>query len=251
MAFCPKCGKQINEGEQCSCQGARAANVDVAALANGVVGSAKDIIRDPEAGVNKFVAGANWLNAAVLTGLYALIEVIFSLWYMIKANMERKANLKEYADDWDMDLDEYLDEMDIDLAAYDFGDMIKNVFMDILHVAAGVAVMAVVVFFVVKFVKKLQLTWKSAFAIATIELLIMIPLSLLNEVLGFLPDFKLLSWIMTAISSVQSWGAILLTFLGLKAICKDIKSTVYVMIPVCALCSIGSSLVYFLINSVF
>lgn len=250
MAFCPQCGKQLNEGEVCSCQ-ADKKTVAVKAAANSIIGNAKDIVNQPEEGVGRFTAGISWLNIVIIAGIYGVVRILSNLWMMIKANIDRKERLEEYADKIDMDLEEYIDEFDLDVLVYEFGDIIKNVFLDVLLTAAGVAVTAVVFYFAVKLIKKLQITWKTAFAIAVIDLMIVVPLMLVNEILGLIPDFKLLDWIISAISSVSTWGSVILTYLGIKSVCGDTKSTVYTMILGCAVCSIATSLVNFLLVSLF
>lgn len=252
MAFCTKCGKEINDGEVCSCQTVKAASgVDVADLATGIVGNAQEIIAEPESGVKKFVDGASWVTMSIMAGVYAIITVLFNIISKIKANIERKNYLEDWADDLDMDLDEYVDEYDVDVAVYEFGDFLKGAFIDILEVAAGIALMAVATYFAVMLIKKIKITWQQAFAIAVVELMVVVPLVLVNDILGLIPSFKLLSWIMSAISAVRNFGAIVLTYFGIKAVCGDSKSTVYAAVPAIAACSLASSLVFFILNSIF
>lgn len=250
MAFCTKCGKQLKDGEVCSCQGGKASNLDVTAAANGIMGAVKEIIADPQEGAKKFVAGISWVGMAVLAVIYALITVLTNVFYKVKANINHVSDLKDWADDMDMDYEDYVDEFDVDTLVYEVGDIIKGIFTDILQVAAGIAIMAVVTYFAVKLIKKIEITWKMAVAIAVIELVIIVPLTVVYRVLDFIPDFKLLSWILGAISSVRSWGAIILTYLGIKSVCGDSKSAIYVGLPTIAVVSIVSSLVSFLITSI-
>lgn len=254
MAFCTKCGKEITDGEICSCQSANtnsAANVDVTAAANGIVGSAKEMVADPETGAKNFVAGMTWVKAGVLTAIYAVMTVLFNVFSKIAYNIDRKKELKKsykkVEDYIDMDFDEYLEEYGESM--YDLGEFIKGIFTDIIYLVAGIAITAVVFYFAIKLIKKIQITWQAAFAISVIDLMIMIPLTLVYEVIGLLPDITILAWIMSAISSVRGLGATLLTYFGLKSKCNDSTSTVYVAIPAYAVCSIAITFVNFLLNS--
>lgn len=251
MAFCTKCGKELTDGEICSCETAGKKANPAEGLVGEIVGAAKDIVQDPKEGAKRFVDNISWLGMSVLAAIYAVINVLYGVWYKVKANIDRKNQIEDWADDLDMDFEDYVDDFDVDVAAYDGGEIFKGVFMDILEVAAGIAIVAVVLFFAVKLFKKIQLTWKSAFAIATIELLVAIPFVLAYRILDFIPDFKLLSWIMVAISLVKGWCMTILTYLALKSVCKDTKSTVYVYVPSLAVISFATSLIFFILNSIF
>lgn len=261
MAFCIKCGKEIAEGELCeSCQsvqnepaGEKAkTNVDVKGEATNIIGNVADIVGDPEGGVERFVSGITWAKVAVLSAIYALIDVLFGIWNKISANIDYKKSLKEQADDLDMDLDEYLDWIDLDLAKiYKTGNIVKGVFMDILYAAAAIAVTAVVFYFAIKLIKKTKATWQTVFAISIIDLLVIVPVMVVNQLLGLIPDFKLLTWIMGAISTISSVGAIVLTYLAAKKECGDTKSTVYVVMSSYVVSGFAISFVNFLIVSLF
>lgn len=270
MAFCPDCGKEIQDGEVCLCkQSANEAqataqaeqttqtaqtvapnlNVDVKEIANGFFGLVKQIIADPKEGTKKFVKGISWLNIGIVAAIYAILDVLFGIWSKIEANIERRKNVKEFAEKMGISFKKYVDEFDVDTSVYGFGDILKGAIMDVLQVAAGIAISAVVFYFAVKLIKKAKITWKMAFAIAVIELLAIVPCTLVYEILGLIPSFKLLSWIMSAVLAVRSFGSTILTYLGLESVCEDTKSTVYVAVPAWAICSIASSLVAFLLNS--
>lgn len=251
MAFCTKCGKEVADGEVCSCQATKAApvNVDVAGEAGNIIGNAMDIVGDPEGGVARFLAGISWAKVVVLTAIYAILDIVYGIWNMVKSNIENKKRWEDYADDLDMDLDEYIDEFELDEYLNSFGDIMKGVFMDILYVAATVAVTALVFWLAFKFIKKVQITWQKAFGIAVIELLIVIPLLLAYRILDFVPDFKLWSWILSAIWAVKSWGSVVLTYLAVRSECEDTKSAVYVAAPSIAVISLLTAFANFIISS--
>lgn len=253
MAFCQYCGKELSDGEICSCQGsaAQASNIDVKALANGVWGTTKEILADPEEGSKGFVRGISWLNIGIIAAVYAILEIIYGIWDKIEVNIETSNSYKKIAKEYGMKLKDYAKDWGIDLTPYGFGDIMKGVFMDLLHAAAGIAISAVVFFLAVKLIKKISITWREAFAIAVIELIVIVPLTLLNQVLGLIPTFKLLVWIMASITSVRIFASTILTYLGLKGKCGDTRSTLYVAIPAVAVGSIATALVTFLINSLF
>ena len=218
---------------------------------NDFLTTVKTIVTDPKEGVKRFVDGANWIIMGIMAVIYAGITVLSNVVYKIQRNFKDKEYWEEIADDMDMDLADYIDEFDIDVYSYEFGDIVKGVFIDILEVIATIGITAVVFFFAVKLIKKIQITWKQAFAIATIELLIFIPLTIVYKVFDLIPDFKLLSWIMSMIISVRSWGSAIITYLGLKSVCEDTKSTIYVSVPAVAVISLANSFVFFLLTSLF
>ncbi len=263
MAFCPNCGKEVKDGEVCSCQTANqsakakvASNIDVNAMATGFVATVKEIIANPSEGAKKFVDGVNWIIIAILTAVYALINMVTGVINKIvanfEANKERKEFYEEIADKLDMDLDDYVDEYDVDLDAtiYEFPDIIKGAISSVLSVAAGIAITALVIFFAVKLINKINMTWKQAFAIATIDLLIYLPVRVVVEVLGILPDFRLLSWIISALWAL-TWGGTVLEFLGLRSVCGDTKKAVYAGVPAMVAISFIGSIVNLIIGMIF
>ena len=185
-----------------------------------------------------------------LCGLYAIIVVLSNVFYKIGRNIENVKRLKDLADDYDMDYEDYIDDFDIEPLVYEVGDIIKSVFTDVLTIVAGIVITAAVFYFAIMMIKKIKITWKQAFAIAVVDLMIMVPLLFVTEVLDLIPDFKLLSWVISAIVSVRSWGSTILTYLGLKSVCGDTRSTIYVSVPAMAVISIISSLINFLIYSI-
>ncbi len=264
MAFCPNCGKEVKDGEVCSCQTtnqsakAKAAmNVDVNAMATGFVGTVKEIVANPTEGVKKFVDGVSWMMMGVIAVIYAFISVITGIVDKIvaniKANADRREMYEEIADDLDMDFEDYVDDFDIDLDAtiYELSDIVKGGFYDIIEIAIGISLMAVVVFFAVKIISKINMTWKQAFAISVIDLIIFVPLYIVTEILGILPDFRLLSWIISAIITVRSWGGTIIEYIALKSVCGDTKSTVYAGIPAKAAYSLLYAFATFLVYSLF
>jgi len=254
MAFCTRCGRPLQEGEVCGCQNNNGfnnnVNFDVKSETKGIVESAKEIIADPQGGVRKFIAGANQTSMILLTAVYTLIVVLSNVFYKIGANLDNIKRLKDVADDWDMDYEDYIDDFDVEPLLYEAGDIIKGAFTNILTVVAGIVITAAVFYFAIMMIKKVKITWKQAFAIAVVDLMIMIPLLFITEVLDLIPDFKLLSWVINAIIYVRSWGSTILTYLGLKCVCGDSRSTIYVSVPAMAVISIVSSLVSFLITSI-
>lgn len=262
MAICPNCGKEVNEGAVCSCQQTAqakpASNIDVQAMATGFVAMVKEIIANPVAGVKNFVNNVSWIVMAILVAINAIINVVDGVFEKIKHNInaikyfkDQEDHYEDMADMLDMDLDDYIDEYNLEPDTIGIFDFIKDAFFDVVYVAAGVAIVAVVFFFAVKLINKIQMTWKQAFAIATINLLIYLPLRLVTEFLGIIPSFTLLSWIISAISSVSSWGGTILRFLAVDSVCGDTKKTIYAGVPAVAVISLATSFVWFLLYSLF
>ncbi len=253
MAFCSKCGKAIADGQICSCQKTKSsANVDVANEATNLVTNVVELTSDPEGGVSRFLNSASWAKVVILTAIYAVLDVIYGIFTKIQANIRHKNDLEEYADNLDLDLDEYLDFIDMDSAKlYEVGDIIKGVFSDIISVAVGVAITALVFWLAFKFISKAEISWKKAFAIATIDLLIAIPVFVVYHVLDFIPDFKLLGWILSSISAFGIWGEKIITYLAVRDESDDTKSAIYVAAPSILAITFLTLFANFLINSLF
>lgn len=253
MAFCSKCGKEIADGQVCSCQKTKSsANIDVANEATNLVTNVIDVASDPEGGVSRFLNSASWAKIAILTAIYAVLDVIYGIFSKVKSNIRHKKDLEEYADNLDMDLDEYLDFLDIDSEKlYEIGDIVKGVFNDIISVAVAVAIAALVFWLAFKFISKAEISWKKAFAIATIDLLIAIPVFVVYHVLDFIPDFKLLSWILSSISAFGVWGEKIIAYLAIRSESDDTKSAIYVAAPSILATTFLTIFANFLINSLF
>ncbi len=253
MAFCTKCGKEIADGQICSCQRTKSsANVDVANEATNLISDVIEVTSDPENGVSRFISGASWAKIAILTAIYAILDVIYGIFSKVKSNIDYKKQLEEFADNLDMDLDDYLDFIDLDSAKmYEISDIIKGIFSDIITVAAAVAVAALVFWLAFKFISKTEITWQKAFSIAVIDLLIAIPVFVVYHVLDFIPDFKLLGWILSSISAFGLWGEKIITYLAVRSESNDTKSAVYVAAPSVFAISFLTLFVNFLINSLF
>lgn len=207
----------------------------------------KDIVCEPEQGTRKMVEDADWGQVGIITAIYALFELIFGIWYKIDANFDNRKRIKETCETYDMNFNTYVEKFNVEVNVYGFGDILKGMFMDVLQAAAGIAVTALVLFFAVKLIAKLQITWKQAFMIAVLELIVIVPVNLLYKILGIIPSFTLLTWIMSAVWAAKSMGSMALTLLGIRAVCSNMKDTVYVAIATCFAGSVATALVNFLI----
>lgn len=86
MAFCKYCGKQLAEGENCSCEKAQEAsrqvtiNVSEASEAASKAGlDCLGIIKKPVTNGLAFVNGTNYISAAAMIVIQALFTAIFSI----------------------------------------------------------------------------------------------------------------------------------------------------------------------------
>lgn len=251
MAFCPKCGKQIADGATCDCQDKVITTAQAKEAATGALGSAVDIISDPVGGVKRFIDSVTWIRTIVLVAISYLISVIVDLKYYLKANHEHKKWLEDAADRLDMDIDEYCDEFDIDEVQYGFGKIFKAEIQDLLLAVASVAITAVVIFFVFKLFNQVVITWEKAFAMATITMLVTIPCSVVNFILGLIPSFKLLSWIMSSITACSVAIQAMLTYTAYKGEVVDTKKCIYTFVIAETVGTFAYLFVSFLINALF
>ena len=178
MAFCPNCGKEVKDGEVCSCQQGKKPVINQAAVnaqVDNISGNVKNIVLAPAQGIKSFVNTAEWLHIAILAVLQFLFIIVFRFFEMIKANAKYVSSLKKSAKKFDVDYKEYIDELDINPYIYSFGDFVKEFFERLIITAAVIAITAVLVYFFSKLIKKVQVSWQVSFATATVTSFVIIP----------------------------------------------------------------------------
>lgn len=289
MTFCPNCGKPLEDGQVCSCQqmapvapavapvapvapaapaadpsstqskinetaaAASAAAAKVGAQASEAAkesyNSAFEIFNDPAAGVKKFIESASWARTIVLAAIQFVVAMIFRIIGYIKYNnnVDMK-EIKKAARALDMSVDKYCKKFGID-TGYDFGDILKLEIKNLITLAAVFAVLAVLIWLFAKVFGKVVISWNKAFAIATVTTLVAIPCIAVNGILGLIPSFKLIDYIMSAVATFRSVAGYLLIFLALDSQVKDTKKTVYTMIVALVACDVADSLVRLILNS--
>ena len=256
MGFCPKCGKQLKDGEVCNCQGAKKPLINQAAVegqVGSIVDSVKNIVLAPAQGIKNFINTASWLQVGILACLEAIFTILFSVLSMIKADLRYRSELKKFAEKtYDMKLDKYLKEYKVDGHIYKFGDYIKDAFTELLTVAAMVALGAVVIYFAAKLLKKVQITWKQAFALSAVQALVVVPVAIVSGVLSlFLGSITFFSWIISTIRGFETVTVILMFYLGFESFDADSKTSVYASCASFAVLAFANRFVSFLFDKIF
>ena len=104
MGFCPKCGKELADGEVCSCQAKKSSAINSAAVDNevsGMVATAKELVLNPAQGVKNFVKNAGWLQVGVLAAIETILVIVFRMISMVRTNIRHYHDVKKWADQAD------------------------------------------------------------------------------------------------------------------------------------------------------
>lgn len=180
MKFCTKCGRQLEDGEVCTCQqgqNTEAAAADAAAqpqaskpiitkeqateISKGMLSYAKDFFKNPVAASEAVVGEHSLVTVAGLVVVNAVLEVLYTIITLIVNTVKYK---------W----------------SYGVGEWLKSIFSDIIWWIAIPAAFAGLIWVSGKFIEKQEVNFKKAlsvFAIPAIPLLAFTVFKLLRLVL--------------------------------------------------------------------
>lgn len=199
MSFCKYCGRQLQDGEVCTCQQAQqsagAAQPQQAAqqtfqqgagqqtqqgfnqqqasqqmdavkkaganAALDYVNVLKGLFTSPVETVSAFVAKANVIMIAILIGGQAIINMLTRLFDMLIANS--KAKVTTGSKELDSLLSSYYSSY-TNTKPYPAGSIFKNMLLEILLVAVAAAVIALVVMLLAKAFNKANVTYMQGLA---------------------------------------------------------------------------------------
>ena len=112
MSFCPKCGRQLSDGEVCNCQAQNTQQVQPDAQTQSTQQAPKQtlpmvkeltdllsgIFKKPADAVKKYVSNASMEAPAILILVLAFISALGELLRMLYINFTTKSSLKSLAD---------------------------------------------------------------------------------------------------------------------------------------------------------
>ena len=263
MSFCKYCGRQLQDGEVCTCQQAQqsagAAQPQQAAqqtfqqgagqqtqqgfnqqqasqqmdavkkaganAALDYVNVLKGLFTSPVETVSAFVAKANVIMIAILIGGQAIINMLTRLFDMLIANS--KAKVTTGSKELDSLLSSYYSSY-TNTKPYPVGSIFKNMLLEILLVAVAAAVIALVVMLLAKAFNKANVTYMQGLAVYAITAVLGIPAELLSWVTG-LTSVGFIDRISSCVTVFSNVAGYAFVYIAIRALCKDEKKIPLIM----------------------
>lgn len=263
MSFCKYCGKQLQDGEVCTCQQAQqsagaaqpqqgfnqqagqqtyqqaqqgfnqqqasqqmdAVKKAGANAALDYVNVLKGVFTSPVETVSAFVAKANVIMIAILIGGQAIINMLTRLFDMLIANS--KAKVTTGSKELDSLLSSYYGSY-TNTKPYPAGSIFKNMLLEILLVAVAAAVIALVVMLLAKAFNKANVTYMQGLAVYAITAVLGIPAELLSWVTG-LTSVGFIDRISSCVTVFSNVAGYAFVYIAIRALCKDEKKIPLIM----------------------
>lgn len=257
MSFCKYCGKQLQDGEVCTCQQAQQsagaaqpqqgfnqqagqqtyqqaqqgfnqqqASQQMEAVKKAGANAALDYVNvlkglftSPVETVSAFVAKANVIMIAILIGGQAIINMLTRLFDMLIANS--KAKVTTGSKELDSLLSSYYSSY-TNTKPYPAGSIFKNMLLEILLVAVAAAVIALVVMLLAKAFNKANVTYMQGLAVYAITAVLGIPAELLSWVTG-LTSVGFIDRISSCVTVFSNVAGYAFVYIAIRALCKDEK----------------------------
>jgi len=235
MKFCTKCGRQLQDGEVCSCQlqkntdGQQTANTEqattqqaaqtaapqqaakpiitkeqAAEISKGVLAYAKEFVNDPVRASEAVVGEHSLVTVAGLAVANAALELIYKILRII---------IRGYS--------------------YNIGDWLKMIFCTIIWWIAIPAALGGLIWVSGKFIEKQEVSYKKAlsvFAIPAIPLLFFTAV----DILGLVLSHSFFQVIFTFITSAIGGAMLYLTGIGICKVIPRSKKFIYSVGIICA-----------------
>ena len=256
MSFCKYCGRQLQDGEVCTCQQAQQsagaaqpqqgfnqqaaqqtfqqgagqqtyqqAQQGGANAALDYVNVLKGLFTSPVETVSAFVAKANVIMIAILIGGQAIINMLTRLFDMLIANS--KAKVTTGSKELDSLLSSYYSSY-TNTKPYPAGSIFKNMLLEILLVAVAAAVIALVVMLLAKAFNKANVTYMQGLAVYAITAVLGIPAELLSWVTG-LTSVGFIDRISSCVTVFSNVAGYAFVYIAIRALCKDEKKIPLIM----------------------
>ena len=263
MSFCKYCGKQLQDGEVCTCQQAQQsagaaqpqqgfnqqagqqtyqqaqqgfnqqqASQQMEAVKKAGANAALDYVNvlkglftSPVETVSAFVAKANVIMIAILIGGQAIINMLTRLFDMLIANS--KAKVTTGSKELDSLLSSYYSSY-TNTKPYPAGSIFKNMLLEILLVAVAAAVIALVVMLLAKAFNKANVTYMQGLAVYAITAVLGIPAELLSWVTG-LTSVGFIDRISSCVTVCSNVAGYAFVYIAIRALCKDEKKIPLIM----------------------
>lgn len=267
MSFCKYCGRQLQDGEVCTCQQAQqsagAAQPQQAAQQTFQQGAGQQTYQQTQQGFNQQQASQQMdavkkagANAAldyvnVLKGLFTSpVETVSA--FVAKANVimiailiggqaiinmltrlfdmliaNSKAKVTTGSKELDSLLLSYYSSY-TNTKPYPVGSIFKNMLLEILLVAVAAAVIALVVMLLAKAFNKANVTYMQGLAVYAITAVLGIPAELLSWVTG-LTSVGFIDRISSCVTVFSNVAGYAFVYIAIRALCKDEKKIPLIM----------------------
>ena len=267
MSFCKYCGRQLRDGEVCTCQQAQqsagAAQPQQAAQQTFQQGAGQQTYQQTQQGFNQQQASQQMdavkkagANAAldyvnVLKGLFTSpVETVSA--FVAKANVimiailiggqaiinmltrlfdmliaNSKAKVTTGSKELDSLLSSYYSSY-TNTKPYPVGSIFKNMLLEILLVAVAAAVIALVVMLLAKAFNKANVTYMQGLAVYAITAVLGIPAELLSWVTG-LTSVGFIDRISSCVTVFSNVAGYAFVYIAIRALCKDEKKIPLIM----------------------
>ena len=267
MSFCKYCGRQLQDGEVCTCQQAQqsagAAQPQQAAQQTFQQGAGQQTYLQTQQGFNQQQASQQMdavkkagANAAldyvnVLKGLFTSpVETVSA--FVAKANVimiailiggqaiinmltrlfdmliaNSKAKVTTGSKELDSLLSSYYSSY-TNTKPYPVGSIFKNMLLEILLVAVAAAVIALVVMLLAKAFNKANVTYMQGLAVYAITAVLGIPAELLSWVTG-LTSVGFIDRISSCVTVFSNVAGYAFVYIAIRALCKDEKKIPLIM----------------------
>ena len=267
MSFCKYCGRQLQDGEVCTCQQAQqsagAAQPQQAAQQTFQQGAGQQTYQQTQQGFNQQQASQQMdavkkagANAAldyvnVMKGLFTSpVETVSA--FVAKANVimiailiggqaiinmltrlfdmliaNSKAKVTTGSKELDSLLSSYYSSY-TNTKPYPVGSIFKNMLLEILLVAVAAAVIALVVMLLAKAFNKANVTYMQGLAVYAITAVLGIPAELLSWVTG-LTSVGFIDRISSCVTVFSNVAGYAFVYIAIRALCKDEKKIPLIM----------------------
>ncbi len=245
MGFCTKCGRQLADGEVCTCQqtvqpqinpavsqqaapqpqinqqGAPQMNVAPKKAGSnssfiGELGALfKGLIKKPVDAVSEYVEKSSIMTSAILVAVLAFLSAIAQLFYMIEGNVDTKISAAKYYNPlipttWVVEYPYSILEIVFRFVC----TLLFNIIISVLFAA--------MIYLLIKFLfeKDSKITMAQALAVSSVRNLIYIPLYVLANAIGIIP-VGIFDTVGGWITSFGSAFSIVLLIMAIRAVLKD------------------------------
>ena len=243
MRFCTKCGRQLNDGEVCTCQAQPQQSVPVQAQAKtaspdfigDIMEFFKTVFKKPADAVCTYVNKGSLIASLIILAVCAIVKTFSNVLYKIIANVQYEQNVRDNLVIWDPTTwvapEPLYGPWQVGLGAV--GDR--------FYTFASAAVMAGVMYAVIKFVfeKDSKVKFGQLFAVMALVALVQMPFSLVYTVLRYIP-LAFFSRVGGWISTFGSALGVVTLFVGLNDNVKNKNN----MFLVYASASVINSIMY-------
>lgn len=149
-------------------------NSDIGAEISSTFSTLLGVIKAPADFIPKYVAKASWITSLIITGVYALISIIFGLIRLATTSVSMSSTFEDLANM----VSGYMS------GGTGFGTYVLRFFNELFSVAATVAVIAALVMLFAQVFGKTKISFFESLSIATLYATIMIPTVIIEFLFG-------------------------------------------------------------------